>query len=85
MAGLRFTKRFACSVERQQMRADARPHVTDMRIDPHHQIFGGGDVETFLAAEIIGDCLQVDAGRFRELARRSAVETITAEDVEGGG
>ena len=46
------------------------------------EIFGGGDVEPFLAAEIIGDRLQVDAGRVRKLARRSTVEAVATKDVE---
>src|SRR5690606_40172582 len=45
-------------------------------------IFCGGDIETFLATEMIGNSLQVHAGSIGKHPRRRAIKTVTAEYVD---
>ena len=52
--------------------------------DADDQMLRRSDVQAFLAAEIVGDGLEVDAGRLGQPPRGGAVVALAAEHVDGG-
>ncbi len=56
----------------------------EMPLDLFGDVFGTGEVNTFLAVKVILEGGKVDARLVREHPRRCAVETMGAEDLESG-
>lgn len=83
-ACLRSAQPTAFCVEFGEAALKGGTHVGDMAADEGGEMVCRGDEETFLAAKIIGDRLEIDARRVGELSSRCAIEAVAPEDVDRG-
>ena len=84
----RISARASCLIFARAFGAVGDLGIADRAEDLAHPVgdeIGAGQPEAVLAAEMIGDHRDIDAGRRGDLARRGRLEAFVAQELEGGG